>query len=1160
MSQRQTRRNVVDGAEMLEIVSDRGKNVTKPQRELPAVSDSGKTDELESMGGVPTATATSDAIAIDDLANATKPTTQKQKKARPPVKAQDPKETEAPVVQDKRKRAKAKARGATNEPAIQVETAVTGGAGLAAPAPTSDLSSAGNDIGVKLGAAALPGTEAVSPASRVPAPLDTLATAVPSGTSNGPAPASTLVPDPAPVPASEVVPKPVPPPAPVAESASTIGPAPDRMVGPAPAPILAPGPVARRIDTPAPAPPLGPEDEPVPALGPERASSADAQHGEATRPAKTPLFLPGTPSTEDKEFEAASGADGMSATAADAPPTQDMDVDVALDEKRPLDDKIFDLSQQSEDPLLNKIIEAVADNEFPQDAYGAPIQDDDARNKPGPFSQAELDRIHGVSKEFYGTIQEIARETRRSVSAVLHEAKIAMKLSNKPSLYNLHTKRFCAKMRADTTVAYHLAGKLSLKELRQRWNQAYRAEVMPLSDEGKQRLYEELLEWEAGEEKKLAKIIKRDGTLYKVMLRIKVDFDELATYYYNLYDVVVVGFVVSSNPGDADATRANGVFAPNKGILKLFQNSDLKAAMGELGSLATTQRAAAVRVENYSKEEEDKVVGSNQQIIKDHTWRVIRELQASARKERKPREKVTWTNFPIELVSNRVCLTGWEPGMPLLDKGKTLNNNVSQCRDFLRADFESHRDERTGDAILGIRPFTDKQLALYGNPKTLAEWLKVPVWVGSDGVTRLTVGQALAMDRDYTGRDENDQDGASAGKRKRARAKKVEDSEAPAEENGQDGAASGKRKRGRGKKVDGDAPPKKKAKPAAPAAKKRREPAIFRRKIPSPTAPLPVAKKPRKPRQYEDNVSGEEEAVEESSETGSGSEDGSDELNYGQDSGVDDDESMDEDAIETTKPSGSRGKGKQVGGSGGALLEERSEGGASGNAHPTRSNATTPLPFLGSLQESIAQRTALSIGDVPLADAAQSSGAAFGVDLSLPVGTDPTAPGVHSGDIDVPMGEWFGTDTATSSAPFVNGSVSAQTGPVESFGNAQLGVQLPLGGQLPLGSQLPQSAGPFNSNGSAGSAGNLVNMLNLLTQMPPQFVAQLQNTASQMRGPLANQFPGASPSFFPQQTQMNGMFNQPAPPNDAALVWQLAQLLSNGQNGQGGGNWPNGMS
>ena len=46
----------------------------------------------------------------------------------------------------------------------------------------------------------------------------------------------------------------------------------------------------------------------------------------------------------------------------------------------------------------------------------------------------------------------MAHETSRSVSSILAEAKIAMKLSNKPTLYNLHTKWFCAKMRADSTV------------------------------------------------------------------------------------------------------------------------------------------------------------------------------------------------------------------------------------------------------------------------------------------------------------------------------------------------------------------------------------------------------------------------------------------------------------------------------------------------------------------------------------------------------------------------------------------------------------------------------------------------------------------------------------------------------------------------------------
>ncbi|EJD38636.1 hypothetical protein AURDEDRAFT_172263 [Auricularia subglabra TFB-10046 SS5] len=1076
MAARNTRSKPLTDSDMLEIVSDRGQNVTKRQGRAPS-------EPAAAAGGIQAVHGGMNPSVGGQTGTGGVPGSQTT-----------PTLAEADAASSKPK--KGRGRGAT----------ASKGNGTQPKRGTGPMSKKRSEAEMKTAASAAAAASSISDPDIVPAPPQLPGPAlVPEALQPvAPTPAAQSAPAPPALqaPAAWSVPglkteqavapptfqaaafTPVPGPdaqQPVAPPVKTPAPGPESQQPVAP-PVKTPAPSVEAnqpvaltppLQVPAPAP--APESTPVP--GPEA-------HQER---AKTPLFLLDPPSPPGESVVDAKPQIDTDGTAVDPEAGAGTENSGSI---------TLGLGQLGDDALLEKVIEAVSENEYAQDEDGAPLQDEKGNPvKPGPFSQAELDRIHGIANEFYRQVQEVACETNRAVSAILNEAKVAMKLSKKPTLYNLHTKRFCARMREDVT-----AGKLALPELRARWNDAYNEDVRTLSKDEKKRLYDELLEWEAGKEKKHAHRVKQDGNLYKVMLRIRLDFDDLATYYYNLYDIVIVGFVVSSNPGDADATRANGVFAPNKGILSMFKNSDLRTTMGELGALATTQRAAAVPIVNYSNEEEEKVVSAPQQTIKDHTSRVIRQLQARVRKETKLRDRVTWTNFPIELVVNEVCVTGWPRKMALFDKPKTILNNTAQCQQLLRADFATHRGELTGDAMLGIWPLTEEQLALKKNPKTISEWFRVPIWIEANGEARLTVGEALAESRARAGDVDDDDDvpgGEDSGKaRKRARSKKKGELAEP--------AAS-----------------KEKIKPGkAPRASRKTAPSLKRRKVTA-SAPAPAAKKLARKIPYVEIDEDDEElpAASSSSSASSGDEDSNPEV---------------EDATDGAEDTSSRPiaekphrANKQVGGAG-IISTAQPVQGASGVEN------TTPLPYQGSLQHGIVQRTALTVGDVPLDQEPQNVGGS-----SEPADMLPSGSGAGSlGGFDMPMPDWMPVDNVQPPAAVFNNAV----GSFDAFSNMQLSGQ----GQAPLqvnppalhtnanAQNGPTSSAAFGSMagslpGGAGGVAQLAGLAPLLSQMPPHLVAQLpphfvtqvQNAAlSQIR--QTSGFP-----FFPQSAPMQAKAPRP---------------------------------
>ncbi|KAH7101593.1 hypothetical protein BKA62DRAFT_770599 [Auriculariales sp. MPI-PUGE-AT-0066] len=376
--------------------------------------------------------------------------------------------------------------------------------------------------------------------------------------------------------------------------------------------------------------------------------------------------------------------------------------------------------------------------------------DDDNAHRPeggyakGPLTLETKCLIDAAMDRLQAELENIAREACKPVSAITRYAHLGMKTGRRPNSYNLFIKQYTAK--------YPKGEHETFEEYRSRFAEAYR-KVRPKNNAELKAFKKQLIEWDDKYTQEHANEEAEDGYGWKRMIQARLEFEELARYYYRVHEIAVFGGISSLRLGDTKAQRAAALFASVPATKKWLedQGSSVVAALDQFRWVAIGHRDGEKEVSDYSRKEVNRMISSGSATAKSdlrtRLRRILKSLSSAIMSL--PAHSVPWSTFVQTLVNTRMAVLGWPRGCDIIRPDSTLDDTVAQRRQFYKRYAHQRRTQDKHlegaddpplpeEQMIRGRELNGDECAILNDPARRSELRSVPLWVNEDGAVLIS--------------------------------------------------------------------------------------------------------------------------------------------------------------------------------------------------------------------------------------------------------------------------------------------------------------------------------------------------------------------------------------------------------------------------------------
>ncbi|EJD43336.1 hypothetical protein AURDEDRAFT_125810 [Auricularia subglabra TFB-10046 SS5] len=364
-----------------------------------------------------------------------------------------------------------------------------------------------------------------------------------------------------------------------------------------------------------------------------------------------------------------------------------------------------------------------------------PVGSARVKSKPGRVSKQGRQRIDEIVNEFKGKIKALAAELGKPERVIWALTGLLEALARRPNLFNMFVRRWCLQNPAKDGEPFSAYVR--------RFVEAYRKEVGPMNERERETLRERLTQWLALYDKEVAKEVVTRGEVYKAMLKMKVQFLEIAERNRLLYNIVSFGGIACAVPGDLKGQAANCFWTSGAHLEKIVTENrvELRKVLAYVGAW-TIAKGSADEVMDKELATDLSAKRINQRELRKITAPLVGEWEKEELKT--GGTQVSWVEGPPQCLKLKVCVNDWPAHLDIIERDRHLVWNTNMCR----ATYVFFHNLRLGDASLK-RPHTVPltKLELSYEKSTMdgdyGRWLKTPLWKNVDGDVLLTVAEVL---------------------------------------------------------------------------------------------------------------------------------------------------------------------------------------------------------------------------------------------------------------------------------------------------------------------------------------------------------------------------------------------------------------------------------
>ncbi|EJD39688.1 hypothetical protein AURDEDRAFT_128066 [Auricularia subglabra TFB-10046 SS5] len=345
--------------------------------------------------------------------------------------------------------------------------------------------------------------------------------------------------------------------------------------------------------------------------------------------------------------------------------------------------------------------------------------------KPGRVSKANRELVVAAGQEIYDRVEDIARQIGKPVPVVLRMMNLSHSETRRPNLYNMphENELFSAYVR--------------------RFVAAYHAEVGPLNTAQRAAYYEKLSEWCAVYDRELTKEVISRGEVYQVMLKMKVQYLEIAERNRRLYGVISFGGIACSVPGDLNGQAANCFWTSGVDLERIVTRNEvtLREVLGYVAAWSIVTSSATKSLAPDVPTDQS-VQDINQQKIRKlmtpllAAWEKA-ELQTTG-------TGVAWIAAPDQCLTLEVCVEQWPAELDIIDSYKNIVWVTEQARHAYKIFDAIQRGDPSVPRPHAVPIDTLSLSYQYSQfPDDYKQWLKTALWVNTKNEVLLVVAEVL---------------------------------------------------------------------------------------------------------------------------------------------------------------------------------------------------------------------------------------------------------------------------------------------------------------------------------------------------------------------------------------------------------------------------------